>query len=81
MKYGIFPGGNTNRRELTERETIILKLFCAHKSIIEISELMGLSEKTVNWYKHILLQKTNCKNADELILFAKKSNEYDNLSK
>lgn len=70
-KHGISPPGYSSDRELTQREIIVLKFFCINKPYEEISDLMGIQIKTIDWYKHILFQKTKCKDMNELREYAK----------
>jgi DNA-binding NarL/FixJ family response regulator len=60
-------------KELTEREKIILKYICENKPYKDIAAIMKLSERTIDWYKHKLIHKTNSENMDGLLVYAKKN--------
>lgn len=71
LKHGFFTKAK-DTRELTERELHVLRLLCDNLSSAEIAAKMDIKENSVRWYKHILLEKTNCKNSRELISYAAK---------
>lgn len=55
---------------LTQRELEILKLICHQHTAIEIGEILGISQRTVENHKTNLLDKTNTKNIAGLVVFA-----------
>ncbi len=55
---------------LTEREKEIMRLICQQFSSKEISEILNITEKTVNNFRTVLLDKTGSKNVAGLVLFA-----------
>ena len=55
---------------LSEREVSILKLICQEKSNQEISDLVFLSKRTVEWHKNNILAKTKSKNIVGLVKYA-----------
>lgn len=57
--------------KLSEREIEVLKLLSAGKSNKDISEELGISDKTVSTYKQRLLAKTGARSVVDLINFAK----------
>jgi DNA-binding NarL/FixJ family response regulator len=59
-------------KDLTPRQRDILQLFAEGRPIKEIAALLNLSEKTVEFHKHHIMQSFNLKNNPELILFALK---------
>lgn len=59
--------------DLTERENVILKLICKGQSNQEIAKQLFISLRTVEIHKTHLFEKTNSKNAINLILFALKN--------
>lgn len=59
--------------EFNDSEINILKNMCLGLSTAEIAENINLSEKTVENYRVKLLQKTNCKNAVSLVVYAIKN--------
>ncbi|HWI93188.1 MAG TPA: response regulator transcription factor [Flavisolibacter sp.] len=62
---------------LSNREKEILYLICCEYTSKEIAESLYLSEKTVDWHRLNLLQKTNSKNIAGLVLFALRSGIVD----
>lgn len=69
------PGKNLV--EITRREEEVLKLICKGYDNKEISELLFISQKTVEGHKTNLMAKTNTKNSINLMLFAIKHNLID----
>lgn len=61
---------NQLREQLSNREKEILSLICMEYTSKEIAESIYLSEKTVEWHRLNLLQKTQSKNIAGLVLFA-----------
>jgi len=56
--------------QLSNREKEILYLICKEYTSKEIADSLYLSEKTVDWHRLNLLQKTHSKNIAGLVLFA-----------
>jgi DNA-binding NarL/FixJ family response regulator len=56
--------------QLSNREKEILFFICKEYTSREIAESLYLSEKTVDWHRLNLLQKTHSKNIAGLVLFA-----------
>lgn len=54
----------------TNRELEVLKLICKGKSTLETSEILFLGQRTIETYRANLLEKTDCKNIAELIMYA-----------
>lgn len=63
--------------ELKEQEITFLKLACTEKTYKEIAEIMCLSPKTIDGYRHDLFTKLSIKNRVGLVLFAMKHNYID----
>jgi DNA-binding NarL/FixJ family response regulator len=59
--------------QLTKREVEVLKLICKGFTTKEISDLLFISQKTVEGHKTNLLSKTNSKNTINLMLYAFKN--------
>lgn len=59
-------------KELTPRQKDIVQLFGEGKAIKQIADVLNLSEKTVEFHKHRIMESFNLKNNAELILFALK---------
>jgi DNA-binding NarL/FixJ family response regulator len=58
--------------ELTARQRDIVQLFAEGRPMKEIAGLLVLSEKTVEFHKHHIMEAFNLKNNADLILFALK---------
>jgi DNA-binding NarL/FixJ family response regulator len=58
--------------ELTARQRDIVQLFAEGRPMKEIAGLLSLSEKTVEFHKHHIMDAFNLKSNAELILFALK---------
>jgi DNA-binding NarL/FixJ family response regulator len=61
------------RKELTQRQCDIVQLFAEGRHMKEIAALLDLSEKTVEFHKHHIMEAFNLKNNAELVLFALKN--------
>jgi DNA-binding NarL/FixJ family response regulator len=59
-------------KELTARQRDIVQLFGEGRAIKQIASLLRLSEKTVEFHKHHVMEAFNLKNNAELVLFALK---------
>jgi DNA-binding NarL/FixJ family response regulator len=59
--------------QLTKREEEVLRMICKGYTTKEISDLLFISQKTVEGHKTNLLSKTNSKNAINLVLYALKN--------
>jgi len=58
---------------LTDRESEVLELICKGHSNIEISKILGISQRTVDAHRSRLFEKTGAKNAPNLVMFAIKN--------
>ena len=58
--------------ELTPRQRDIVQLFGEGRAIKQIADVLNLSEKTVEFHKHHIMEEFSLKNNAELILFALK---------
>ncbi len=56
--------------QLTARERDVLKLVAEGHTAREIAEMLVVSPKTVEWYRHSLMSKLNIHNKTDLIKFA-----------
>lgn len=63
-----------NVKELTKRETEIVKLVAEGKTAKIIAEKLFISIHTVNTYRKNILKKLGVKNSSELVMYAIKSN-------
>lgn len=63
--------------QISNREKEILYFICREYTTKEIAEALYLSEKTIDWHRLNLLQKTHSKNIAGLVLFAIKSGIID----
>jgi len=59
-------------KELTPRQREVVQLFAEGRPIKEIARRLGLSEKTVEFHKHHIMELFNLKSNAELVLFALK---------
>jgi DNA-binding NarL/FixJ family response regulator len=59
-------------KELTPRQREVVQLFAEGGSIKQIAWHLGLSEKTVEFHKHHIMESFNLKSNAELVLFALK---------
>ncbi len=59
-------------KELTPRQREVVQLFAEGRPIKEIAWRLGLSEKTVEFHKHHIMESFNLKSNAELVLFALK---------
>lgn len=65
--------------QISKREKEILYLICKEYTTKEIASSLYLSEKTVDWHRLHLLQKTNSKNTAGLVMFAIKNGLIEDL--
>lgn len=56
--------------KLSKRELEVLKFVCEGKTTVQMSEQLCLSQRTIDTYRASLLNKSECKNSAELILYA-----------
>lgn len=61
---------------LSERELEILKFICQQKSSVEISQLLNISNRTVDGHRNHLLLKTESKSIAGLVIFAIQNNYF-----
>ena len=59
-------------KELTPRQREVVQLFAEGRSIKEIAWRLGLSDKTIEFHKHHIMESFNLKSNAELVLFALK---------
>ena len=59
-------------KELTPRQREVVQLFAEGRPMKEIAWRLGLSEKTVEFHKHHIMESFNLKSNAELVLFALK---------
>lgn len=59
-------------KELTPRQRDVVQLFAEGRSLKEIAGLLDLSEKTIEFHKHHIMEAFNLKSNAGLILFALK---------
>lgn len=65
---------NTELIKFNDKEIGIMKLMCQGYTNEEIAEVLFLTSKTVANYRNNMLNKTGCKNANNLIFYALKNN-------
>jgi len=59
-------------RELTERQRDFVQLFAEGRPLKQIAAVLNLSEKTVEFHKHHIMEAFNLKSNADLVLFALK---------
>lgn len=59
-------------KEMTPRQRDVVQLFAEGRSMKEIAGLLDLSEKTVEFHKHHIMESFNLRSNAELVLFALK---------
>ncbi len=59
-------------KELSPRQREIVQLFGEGRSLKEIADVLNLSEKTVEFHKHHIMESFNIKSNADLVLFALK---------
>ncbi len=70
MDYSPIPQRSVFNTELTTREMDVLQLICLQYSTREISDMLSITEKTVEGHRKMLLEKTRSKNIAGLVLYA-----------
>jgi len=79
LAFQSLPGANDSPFEkLSQRESEVTNLILQGKSIKEMSDLLVLSDKTINTYRYRLYEKLKVKNDVELTRLAVKFNQIDN---
>ena len=63
--------GPLSNVEFTDRELEVLRAMVTGISNQEISQKLGMSEGTVKWHIHNMLEKTDCKSRSELAIEAR----------
>jgi DNA-binding NarL/FixJ family response regulator len=64
--------GRQYSKELSPRQREVVQLFGEGRSLKEIAELLNLSEKTVEFHKHHIMELFSIKSNADLVLFALK---------
>jgi DNA-binding NarL/FixJ family response regulator len=59
-------------KDLTKRQRDVVQLFAEGRPIKEIAAILSLSEKTVEFHKHHIMETFNIKNNADLVLFGVK---------
>lgn len=78
LAFQSLPGANESPFEkLSQRESEVTNLILQGKSIKEMSDLLVLSDKTINTYRYRLYEKLKVKNDVELTRLAVKFNQID----
>ncbi len=60
--------------DFKENELTFIQLACSEMTYKEIADIMGLSPKTIDGYRHDLFNRLNIKNRVGLVIFALKKN-------
>jgi two-component system response regulator DegU len=56
--------------QMNAREKDVLQMICAEKSTKEIADQLNVSERTVEWHRKNLIERSGSKNIAGLVLFA-----------
>ncbi len=64
---------NADEAALSEREKEILLLICKGLTNYEIADMLFISKRTVDKHRANILEKTNCKNTANLVVYAIKN--------
>jgi DNA-binding NarL/FixJ family response regulator len=59
-------------KELTQRQKEIVQMHAEGRSVKQIADVLGISEKTVEFHKHNIQQSFNLRSNADLVLFALK---------
>ena len=65
-----FPSKETQRIHITKREREVLQWLQQGKSSWEISTILGLSERTVNFHVYNLMEKIGAVNRPQMIILS-----------
>lgn len=61
------------RKDLTEREIEVLRMFGQGRDRLEVAKALDRSPKTIDHHRNALLQKLGLRNTNELALYAVKN--------
>lgn len=71
MSYNTYPTAlPESSKKLSERQLSIIRLLYHEKNVEEISKLLFLSKRTVEWHKNQIFEKTETKNVVGLLKYA-----------
>ena len=59
-------------KELTQRQKEIVQMHAEGRSVKQIADVLGISEKTVEFHKHNIQQSFNLRSSADIVLFAMK---------
>jgi DNA-binding NarL/FixJ family response regulator len=59
-------------KELTQRQKEIVQMHAEGRSVKQIADVVGISEKTVEFHKHNIQQSFNLRSSADMVLFALK---------
>jgi DNA-binding NarL/FixJ family response regulator len=59
-------------KELTQRQKEIVQMHAEGRSVKQIADVLGISEKTVEFHKHNIQQTFNLRSSADMVLFALK---------
>lgn len=72
QQHGL-PTQAAGQIKLSQREQQVLELICKGNSNAEIAKHLGVSQRTIDGHRARLFEKTDAKNAPNLVLFAMKN--------
>ena len=73
----VLDGGNSPFDKLSQRETEVVSLILQGKTIQEMSDMLSISDKTINTYRYRIYEKLHLKNDVGLTCLAVKFNFID----
>jgi DNA-binding NarL/FixJ family response regulator len=74
LLHSISPDEELALLDFKENELIFIQLACSEMTYKEIADIMGLSPKTIDGYRHDLFHRLKIKNRVGLVIFALKKN-------
>ncbi len=74
MAFKAIAGKDEKEQQLSKREIEVLQLICKGLSTKEISEVLFISQKTVEVHRSNILRKSDQKNIAQLVIWAIKNN-------
>ncbi|MDN3724059.1 response regulator transcription factor [Aequorivita sp. SDUM287046] len=74
LLHSVTPDEEMALIDLRENELTFIQLACSEMTYKEIADIMGLSPKTIDGYRHDLFSRLKIKNRVGLVIFALKKN-------
>ena len=74
LLHSLNPDEELGLMDFKENELTFIQLACSEMTYKEIADIMGLSPKTIDGYRHDLFTRLKVKNRVGLVIFALKKN-------